>query len=148
MVQEHLDGCGICAEEYRFEASVLRWVGRSLNEVQVPEDLFERVSGALAGSVVDIWAAPPDREDALNSPTFSVTLGNFIVKNFEPFCFSARKFSALSQLLTAVPKQGVSRGSQAMSRPGNAGDANGQWENSHSCTARYRRSSRPPASSL
>ena len=50
LVQEHLDGCGICAEEYRFEASVLRWVGRSLNEVQVPEDLFERVSIALAGA--------------------------------------------------------------------------------------------------
>lgn len=47
LVRQHLDGCGMCAEEYRFEASVLRWIGRCLQGQTVPEDLFERVSASL-----------------------------------------------------------------------------------------------------
>lgn len=47
LVQEHLDGCGICAEEYLFEASILRRVVRCLRDTEVPDDLFERVSSAL-----------------------------------------------------------------------------------------------------
>jgi len=47
LVREHLDKCGICAEEYRFEESVLRRVGRLLQDTYVPDDLFERVSAFL-----------------------------------------------------------------------------------------------------
>ena len=47
LVQEHLDGCGMCAEEYLFEASVLRRVGQCLQETEVPDDLFQRVSASL-----------------------------------------------------------------------------------------------------
>lgn len=47
LVREHLDGCGICAEEYVFEASVLRRVRQCLAETEVPDDLFERVSASL-----------------------------------------------------------------------------------------------------
>ena len=46
-VREHLDGCGMCAEEYLFEASILRRVGACLRETEVPEDLFARVSASL-----------------------------------------------------------------------------------------------------
>ena len=46
-VRSHLDGCGICAEEYVFEAAILRRVRRSLLEEAVPDDLFARVSAAL-----------------------------------------------------------------------------------------------------
>lgn len=46
-VQAHLEGCGMCAEEYRFEASLLRHVGRCLQETEVPDDLFERIAVSL-----------------------------------------------------------------------------------------------------
>lgn len=47
LVQEHLDGCGMCAEEYLFEASLLRRVGQCLQDTEVPDDLFARVSAVL-----------------------------------------------------------------------------------------------------
>ena len=47
LVQEHLDRCGLCAEEYLFEAAVLRRVRWCLMDSEVPEDLFGRVSAAL-----------------------------------------------------------------------------------------------------
>lgn len=47
LVQEHLDGCGVCAEEYLFEASILRRVGGCLQDMEVPEELFEMVSASL-----------------------------------------------------------------------------------------------------
>ena len=47
LVQEHLDGCGMCAEEYLFEASVLRRVGGCLKDTEIPADLFQRVSASL-----------------------------------------------------------------------------------------------------
>jgi hypothetical protein len=37
----------MCAEEYRFEASVLRRVGGCLQDTEVPKDLFERVFASL-----------------------------------------------------------------------------------------------------
>lgn len=50
LVNDHLSGCGICAEEYLFENSVLRRVEACLNETEVPVDLFERVSRSLDDS--------------------------------------------------------------------------------------------------
>jgi anti-sigma factor (TIGR02949 family) len=47
LVEEHLAGCGICAEEYIFEGSLLRRVSRCLQETDVPADLFERVRASL-----------------------------------------------------------------------------------------------------
>lgn len=47
LVQGHLDGCGMCAEEYVFEASILRRVRGCLHDIEVPEDLFARVSASL-----------------------------------------------------------------------------------------------------
>jgi len=47
MVREHLEGCGICAEEYIFESSILRRVRRCLADLEVPGDLFERVQSSL-----------------------------------------------------------------------------------------------------
>ena len=47
LVKEHLDGCGICAEEFEFEAMFLRKVGRTLIDTEVPDDLIERVLIAL-----------------------------------------------------------------------------------------------------
>ena len=47
LVREHLDGCGMCAEEYLFEESVLRNVRRCLADTAVPDDLFDRVSASL-----------------------------------------------------------------------------------------------------
>ncbi len=46
-VQDHLHGCGMCAEEYLFEASVLRRVRRCIQDVEVPSDLIERTLTAL-----------------------------------------------------------------------------------------------------
>ncbi|RYG48213.1 hypothetical protein EON79_05145 [bacterium] len=50
LVREHLEGCGMCAEEYRFEASVLQRIRLCLTDEPVPEDLFMRVSMALSNS--------------------------------------------------------------------------------------------------
>ena len=47
LVREHLDQCGMCAEEYLFEESILRRVGKILQNAYVPDDLFERVSAFL-----------------------------------------------------------------------------------------------------
>lgn len=47
LVREHLEGCGMCAEEYRFERSILRRVGQSLREIVIPGDLLEKTLAAL-----------------------------------------------------------------------------------------------------
>ncbi|RYD47247.1 MAG: hypothetical protein EOP83_28315 [Verrucomicrobiaceae bacterium] len=47
LVQEHLEGCGMCAEEYRFEASILTRIGRCLQEEPIPENLFERIMSGI-----------------------------------------------------------------------------------------------------
>ena len=47
LVRDHLDGCGVCAEEYLFEAAVLRRVRLCLEDTKVPEDLFARISALL-----------------------------------------------------------------------------------------------------
>lgn len=50
LVREHLEWCGICAEEYVFEEAVLRRVRRCLQDTEIPDDLFTRVSKALDGA--------------------------------------------------------------------------------------------------
>ncbi|RYG38448.1 hypothetical protein EON81_03600 [bacterium] len=50
LVQEHLEGCGMCAEEYRFEASVLQRIRLCLADEPVPKDLLMRVSTALSNA--------------------------------------------------------------------------------------------------
>jgi anti-sigma factor (TIGR02949 family) len=51
LVTEHLNGCGICSEEFEFEATVLRKLGRTLVETDVPHDLVERVLNALSSAI-------------------------------------------------------------------------------------------------
>jgi anti-sigma factor (TIGR02949 family) len=46
-VKMHLDVCGVCAEEYRFEESVLHHVRSCLCEAQVPADLASRLMRAI-----------------------------------------------------------------------------------------------------
>ena len=48
LVTEHLIGCGICAEEFEFEALVLRKLGRTLLDTDIPKDLEERVLTAIS----------------------------------------------------------------------------------------------------
>lgn len=46
-VKMHLDVCGVCAEEYRFEESVLRHVRSCVRAADVPKDLAERLRQAI-----------------------------------------------------------------------------------------------------
>lgn len=46
-VKMHLDVCGVCAEEYRFEESVLKHVRGCLFDAKVPADLAERLKRAI-----------------------------------------------------------------------------------------------------
>jgi len=50
LVKEHLDGCGICSEEFEFEAKVLRKIGRSLVDTEIPPNLVERVFASLGSA--------------------------------------------------------------------------------------------------
>lgn len=47
-VQEHLDSCAACAEEYAFEAEVLAEVRRKLRRITVPESFLQRLTATLA----------------------------------------------------------------------------------------------------
>lgn len=46
-VRVHLEQCGMCAEEYRFEASVLRYMKGGFSDIPIPLDLESRCLGAL-----------------------------------------------------------------------------------------------------
>ena len=48
LVDEHLSGCGVCAEEYEFEAMVLRQVQCRVQEPIAPADLFSKMQASLA----------------------------------------------------------------------------------------------------
>jgi mycothiol system anti-sigma-R factor len=50
LVKDHLDTCGICSEDFEFELTVLRKIGRTLSVTEVPSDLVDRVFAALSGS--------------------------------------------------------------------------------------------------
>ena len=47
LVQAHLASCGMCAEEYLFEASFLRRVSQYVQDTEIPENLFALVSASL-----------------------------------------------------------------------------------------------------
>ena len=46
-VQGHLERCPVCAEEFRFEESILRHVRGKLNEECCPEELRARIKVAI-----------------------------------------------------------------------------------------------------
>lgn len=47
LVEQHLDVCAICAEEYAFEASLLRNLRARILHIDIPNDLRQRVGQAL-----------------------------------------------------------------------------------------------------
>jgi anti-sigma factor (TIGR02949 family) len=47
LVHAHLATCGMCAEEYVFEASLLRRVSQCVQDTEIPENLFAMVSASL-----------------------------------------------------------------------------------------------------
>jgi anti-sigma factor (TIGR02949 family) len=50
LVEEHLAGCVTCAREYRFEQDVIDQIRSSLRRLDVPADLFARLSRQLEES--------------------------------------------------------------------------------------------------
>ncbi|MCC2671037.1 MAG: hypothetical protein K0Q72_3508 [Armatimonadetes bacterium] len=52
-VDEHLRLCTVCAQEYVFEASVLRQVREKLERISLPEGLLGRISLALTATRED-----------------------------------------------------------------------------------------------
>ena len=46
-VREHLETCAVCAEEYVFEANVLRVVRDKLGRIDAPRDLLDRIRRTL-----------------------------------------------------------------------------------------------------
>jgi anti-sigma factor (TIGR02949 family) len=46
-VHEHLEICAACAEEFRFEGSVLSNVKGKLRQIELPEDLQARIIAEL-----------------------------------------------------------------------------------------------------
>lgn len=50
LVEEHLAECGVCAEDFRFEASVLTWCRRELVLEPVPADLFGQLVAGIRKS--------------------------------------------------------------------------------------------------
>lgn len=60
LVRAHLETCVVCANEYRFEASVVNQLKAKFRRIAVPEDLMRRISRA-------IHAAPPTGPDDRNT---------------------------------------------------------------------------------
>jgi len=48
-IREHLETCAVCANEYNFEASVLRSVKEKLRRLDVPSDLMEKIRRRISG---------------------------------------------------------------------------------------------------
>ena len=47
-VQEHLDTCDACTQEFAFEASVLSAVRAKLQRIAAPDDLLARITRRIA----------------------------------------------------------------------------------------------------
>lgn len=47
-MHEHLETCAGCAREFAFEASVLDGVKRKLRQIDMPSDVFARLTAAIA----------------------------------------------------------------------------------------------------
>ena len=48
LAREHLETCAMCAQEHRFEASVLDEVRSLVRRIDVPTDMLERIVVSLA----------------------------------------------------------------------------------------------------
>jgi anti-sigma factor (TIGR02949 family) len=46
-IHEHLETCAACGREFAFEASVLDGVKRKLRQIEMPEDVFARLTTAI-----------------------------------------------------------------------------------------------------
>jgi anti-sigma factor (TIGR02949 family) len=49
LVEEHLQTCAACTQEFAFEASILTGVRRKLRHLEAPADLLRRVMAGLEG---------------------------------------------------------------------------------------------------
>jgi anti-sigma factor (TIGR02949 family) len=49
LLREHLNTCIACAQEFRFEESVIVNVKRKVRQLDVPDDLESRILAALQG---------------------------------------------------------------------------------------------------
>lgn len=47
LVRDHLEICTVCAGEYRFEESLMTEIRAKVRQVDVPEDLADRVAALL-----------------------------------------------------------------------------------------------------
>ena len=47
LIQEHLEICAACAQEFTFEASVLIGVRQKLRQLNVPPDLLARIAAQV-----------------------------------------------------------------------------------------------------
>ena len=59
LAREHLETCALCAQEHRFEASVIDEVRRRVRRIDVPGEMMERIVVSLAAERVR-----GDRSDA------------------------------------------------------------------------------------
>jgi hypothetical protein len=50
LIEEHLEICAACLQEFTFERSVLEGVRKKLREVTAPPDLMSRIAAALRES--------------------------------------------------------------------------------------------------
>lgn len=48
LVQQHLDTCDACTQEFRFEASVIEAVKQKIQRIAVPQDLLGRITRRIA----------------------------------------------------------------------------------------------------
>jgi anti-sigma factor (TIGR02949 family) len=54
LVEEHLQICAACTQEFNFEASVIKGVRRKLRHLEAPSDLLGRVLSQLPGRPPDL----------------------------------------------------------------------------------------------
>ena len=52
-VEAHLETCSQCADEFRFEGTVITQVREKLRRLDVPEDLLQRLTAKLRSSATD-----------------------------------------------------------------------------------------------
>lgn len=50
LVKQHLDRCGVCAEEYVFEQSVIHFVKKGFSDCCIPTDLAGMIRKSLDSS--------------------------------------------------------------------------------------------------
>lgn len=53
LVEEHIATCAACAQEYRFEESLLREVRDKLRRIAMPPEVYQRIAERLAAASND-----------------------------------------------------------------------------------------------